>query len=111
MKTVFPEKSIKAIYKTGKNLKESSPSPAISINKKSNCCSIINCNTRCDTCTNFMIFDITFKCAATGKYYKVKWTLSSNSTNVVYLIICQCCRLQRNGSAIVLKEKIPDTQK
>ena len=33
MKTVFPEKSIKAIYKTGKNLKESSPSPAISINK------------------------------------------------------------------------------
>ena len=103
MKTVFPEKSIKAIYKTGKNLKESSPSPAISINKKS--------NKRCDTCTNFMIFDITFKCAATGKYYKVKWTLSSNSTNVVYLIICQCCRLQRNGSAIVLKEKIPDTQK
>ena len=33
-----------------------------------------------------MVFDNTFKCIATGKYYKVKGTLSSKSVNMVYLI-------------------------
>ena len=57
------------------------------------------------TCTNFMIFDNTFKCTTTGKYYKVKGTLSCNSVNMGYLIICQCCKLQYDGSAITLKER------
>ena len=29
--------------------------------------SIFNCNKRCDICTNFMVFDKTFKCTAKGK--------------------------------------------
>ena len=33
--------------------------------------SISNCNKRCDICTNLMVFDTTFRCTATGKYYKV----------------------------------------
>ena len=67
--------------------------------------SISNCNKRCDICTNFMAFCTTFKCTATGKYYKVKGTLSSSSVNVVYLITCQCCKLQYVGSAITFKER------
>ena len=52
-----------------------------------------------------MVFDTTFKCTAAGKYYKFKRTLSRNSVNVVYLITCQCCKLQYVGSAITFKER------
>ena len=52
-----------------------------------------------------MVFNNTFKCTATGKYYKVKATLSCNSVNLVYLITCQCCKLQNVGSAITFKER------
>ena len=52
-----------------------------------------------------MVFDTTFKCTATGNYYKAKGTLSCNSVNVVYLITCQCCKLQYVGSAITFKER------
>ena len=50
-----------------------------------------------------MDFDNTFKFTATGKYYKVKGTLSCNSVNVVYLITRQCCKLQYVGSAVTFK--------
>ena len=50
-----------------------------------------------------MVFDNTYKCTATGKYYEVKWTLPCNSFNVVCLITCQCCKLQYVGSAIICK--------
>ena len=52
-----------------------------------------------------MVCDTTFKCTATGKYYKVKGTLSCNSGNMVYLITCQCFKLQYVGSAITSKER------
>ena len=104
MKIVFPEKSIKAIYKGGRNLKENlSPSSFLSTNLIVS--SISNRNKRCDICTNFMVFDNTFKCTATVKYYKVKGTLSCNSVKVVYLITCHCCKLQYAGSAITFKER------
>ena len=68
-----------------------------------------SCNKRCDICTIFMVFDNNFKCTATGKYYKVKRTvkrtLSCNSVNVIYLIICQCCKSQYAGSSITFKER------
>ena len=41
-----------------------------------------------------MVFDNTFKYTATGKYY-----------NVVYLITCQCCKLEYAGSSITFKER------
>ena len=81
-----------------------SPSP-FPLTKNLTVGSISNCNKRCDICTNFMAFGTTFKCTATGKYYKVKGTLSSSSVNVVYLITCQCCKLQYVGSAITFKER------
>ena len=52
-----------------------------------------------------MVFGNTFKCSATGKYYKVKGTLSCNSVNVVYLITCQYCKLQYVGPAITFQDR------
>ena len=52
-----------------------------------------------------MVFDNTFKYTATGKFCKVKGTLSCNSVNVVYLISYQCCKLQYVGSAVTFKER------
>ena len=69
--------------------------------------SISYCDKRCDICPNFIVFDATFKCTATVKYYKVKWTLSCNSVNAVYLITCHCCKLQYVGSAFTFKERFP----
>ena len=68
-----------------------------------NICSLHH--SRCDVHTNFIVFDNTFKCTTTGKYYKVEVTLSCNSVNVVYLITCQCCKLQYVGSAFTFKER------
>ena len=34
--------------------------------------SISNCNKECVICTNFTVFDSTFKCTTAGKYYEVK---------------------------------------
>ena len=104
MNIVFPDKSIKAIYKRGKNLKEILSPSSFPSTKNLTVGSISNYK-KSDICTNFMVFDNTFKCTATGKYYKVKRTLSCNSVNVVYLITCQCCKLQFVGSAITFKER------
>ena len=72
MKIVFPDKSIKAIYKRRKNLKEILSPSSFPSTKNLAVGSISNCKKRCDICTNFMVFDNTFKCTATDKYYKVK---------------------------------------
>ena len=41
----------------------------------------------------------------TGKYYKVKGTLSCGSISLVYLISCQCCKLQYVGSVLTFEER------
>ena len=105
MKIAFPEKSIKAIYRRGKNLKEILSTSSFPPTKNLIVGSIKNYNKRCDLCTNFMVFDNIFKCTTTGKYYKVKGILSCNSANVVYFITCQCCKLQYVGSVITFKER------
>ena len=99
MKTVFLEKSVKV------TLKETLSPSSFPSTENLIFGSISKCNKRCDICTNFMVFDTTFKCTATGKYYNVKRTLSCNSVNVVYLITCQCCKLQDVGSAISFKKR------
>ena len=52
-----------------------------------------------------MVFDNTFKCTATGKYYKVDGTLFCSGANVVYLNTCQFWKLQYVGSTITFKER------
>ena len=72
MKIAYPEKSIKAIYKRGKNLKEILSPSSFPSTKSLIVGSISSCNRRRDDiCTNFMVFGNTFTCTATGKYYKV----------------------------------------
>ena len=66
--------------------------------------SISNCSKKCDIYLNFTVFDNTFKCTATGKYYKVKGILSCNIVNVVYMITCQGCMLQYAGSYLSKKD-------
>ena len=105
MKYFLPEKSIKAIYKRGKNLKEILSPSSFPSTKHLIVGSVSNCNKRYDICTNFMVFHTTFKCTTTGKDYKVKETLSCNSVTVVYLITCQCCKLLYVGSTITFKER------
>ena len=98
------EKSIKAIYKRDKNLKETFSPLSFPSTENLIVGSVSNCNKKCDICTNFMVFDTAFKYTVIGKYYNVKGTLSCNSVNVVYLITCQCCKLQDIGSAITFKK-------
>ena len=52
-----------------------------------------------------MVFGKAFKCTATRKCYKVEGTLSYNGVNVVYVITCQCCKLQYVRSAITFKQR------
>ena len=52
-----------------------------------------------------MVFDDTFLCTSIGKYYQVKGISSCNRVNMVYLITCQCCKLQYDGLAINIKER------
>ena len=104
MKIAFPEKSIKIILNRGKNLKETLSLSSFP-STKNLIVSISNCDKRCNICTSFMVSDNNFKCTAAGKFYKANETLSCNSSDVVYLIICQYCKLQYVGSAITFKER------
>ena len=79
MKMIFPEKSTKRIYKRGKNVTEILSLSSFPSTKNLIVGSIGNCNKRYDICANCMVFDTTFKCTATGKYYKIKGTLSCSN--------------------------------
>ena len=59
MKIAFPEKSIKAIYKRGKNLKEMLSPSSFPSTKNLIVGSVNKCNKRCNTCTKFTVFDNT----------------------------------------------------
>ena len=63
-----------------------------------------NCDKRCVICTNCMVFDNTFKCTTTGKYYKVKEALFCNSVDVVCLTTGQCDNFQYTGLATIFKD-------
>ena len=102
MKDLFPPTSICTIYKRNKNLKEiiaPSKYPRVAITKTS---SITSCS-NCDICKNYMVFDNTFVCSATGKKYYVKGDLHCESRNIIYLISCTNCWEQYVGSAVNFK--------
>ena len=88
MKKIFPSKSIKTLYRRGKNLtKILSPSLFPAKPKNSESC-ITSCK-KCDICKNYLITDNKFKCKVTGRFYNVKGNLRCNSSNVIYLISCK----------------------
>ena len=70
LKELFPASGFNTIYKSKKNLKELL-SPSVFSNRKSTKSnSIISCNSY-DICNNYMVFEIMFTCAVTGKKYFV----------------------------------------
>ena len=48
----------------------------------------VACNKRCDSCTNFVVAKSSFECFATKRIYKVRWSTSSFSKNVIYIAFC-----------------------
>ena len=62
--------------------------PKPSINSKS---TIVRCN-KCEICKKFLIADSKFRCTVTGKLYHIKYKLSCDSCNLIYLITCSNCR-------------------
>ena len=67
MKETFPEGSVKALYKRGKNLKEILSPSSFPANKTQKFSLLTKCTGRCDICKNFMIFEKNFKSTVTGK--------------------------------------------
>ena len=103
-KTLFPKDCFSTIYKRNKNLKELI-APSIYPNKtNTRKSSITNCN-NCDICKNYMIFDNTSTCTATGKSYFIRGQLNCESINVIYLITCSKCLEQYVGSAVKFKTR------
>ena len=100
----FTKDCFSTIYKRNKNLKELI-APSI-YPKKTNTrtSSITNCN-NCDICKNYMIFDNTFTCTATGKSYFIRGQLNCESINVIYLITCSKCLEQCVGLAVKFKTR------
>ena len=103
-KEIFPERSVKALYRRGKNLKEILSPSCYPIKKDQHHSCVSKCNGRCDLCKNFMEFSDTFKSMVTGKT-KVNGSLNCNTKNVIYLITCKNCSEQYLGSAINFKER------
>ena len=66
--------------------------------------SITNCN-NCDICKNYMIFDHSFNCTATGKSYFIRGQLNCESINVIYVITCSKFLEQYVGSAVKFKTR------
>ena len=70
LKELFLASGFNTIYKSKKNLTELL-SPSVFSNRKSTKSnSIISCNSY-DICNNYMVFEIMFTCAVTGKKYFV----------------------------------------
>ena len=103
IKTLFATDFVCTIYKRNKNLKLIAPSTyPKKINTQTS--SITSCND-CDICKNYMIFDNTFVCRATGKSYFIRGQLNCESAGVIYLITCSKCLEQYVGSAVRLKTR------
>ena len=79
-------------YKRGKILKEllarADPCHTVSITDD-DMYTYVPCNKRCDSCTK-----ISFECFATKRIYKVRWSTSCVSKNVIYIAFCLSCLKQ-----------------
>ena len=105
MKEVFPEGTIKATYRRGKNMKEMISPSLFPITRQTTGSSISKCNRKCDICDNFLVFENFFISNATSRKYRIRGNLYCNSSNVIYLITCSSCNKQYVGSAVKFKER------
>ena len=104
MLDIFPQKSISVTYKRSKNVREILSPSLFPRTTKKNECSIKECNRKCDICKNFLVVSSDFTCFATKRKFKIKEILKCDSRNVIYLISCNCCGQQYDGSATGFKE-------
>ena len=98
MKMIFLEKSIKGIYKRGKNVTEILSPSSFPSTKNLIFGLIGNCNKRCDICTNFMVFDTTFNCTETVISIKLKelYLLTVSMWYIQLLVsVAQCSMLDQ----------------
>ena len=61
---------------------------------------------RCDSCTNFVVTKISFKCFATKRIYKVRRSTSCVSKSVTYIAFCLNCLKQRVRSTVDWKHRL-----
>ena len=101
---MFPKDCVGTIYKRNKNLKELIARSIYPKKTNTRTSSITNCN-NWDISKNYMIFDNTFTCTATGKSYFIRGQLNCESINVIHLITCSKCLEQYVGSAVKFKTR------
>ena len=66
----------------------------------------VPCKQRCDSCANFVVAKSSFKCFATKRIYKVRWSTSCISKNVIYIAFCLNCLKQGVGSTVDWKPRL-----
>ena len=91
---IMQNKEIMVAYKREKNLKElltrADPYNSIS-NVDDEMHTYVPCKQRCDSCANFVVAKSSFECFATKRIYKVRWSTSCVSKNVIYIAFCLNC--------------------
>ena len=60
----------------------------------------VPCKQRCDSCANFAVAKSSFECFATKRIYKVRWSTSCVSKNVIYNAFCLNCLKQGVRSTV-----------
>ena len=60
----------------------------------------VPCKQRCDSCANFVAAKSSFECFATKRIYKVRWSTSCISKNVIYIAFCLNCLKQGVRSTV-----------
>ena len=60
----------------------------------------VPCKQRCDSCANFVVTKSSFECFATKRVYKVRWSSSCVSKNIIYIAFCLNYLKQGVGSTV-----------
>ena len=66
----------------------------------------VPCKQRSDSCANFVVAKSSFKCFILKKIYKVRWSISCGSKNVIYISFWLNCLKQGVGSTVDWKPRL-----
>ena len=66
----------------------------------------VPCKQRRDSRANFVVVKSSFECFATKRIYKVRWSTSCVSKNVIYIAFCLNCLKQGVGSTVDWKPRL-----
>ena len=68
----------------------------------------VPCKQRCDSCANFAVAKSSFECFPTKRTYKVRWSTSCVSKNVIYIAFCLDCLKQGDRFTVDGKPRLPN---